>query len=142
MNCLLPTADLGVYVDCDIFYLKPIEDVERIFGREDCYAINNAVLKLPVDCPVLEDLRKIKEAPLSKLRSLPHGAAGPDALTNHILEHGLDESAQPIDVFYPVHWTQVKLFSDPGLRLLDLITSPHRCRPPCPSGIEGNVCAG
>ena len=44
-------AGLGLYVDCDVFCLRPIEDAEYIFGWETKKLINNAVLKIPADCP-------------------------------------------------------------------------------------------
>ncbi|MCY4208385.1 MAG: glycosyltransferase [Roseovarius sp.] len=47
--------NLGLYVDCDIFCLKPIHDTDYIVGFQDS-TINNAVLKMPADCPALQEL--------------------------------------------------------------------------------------
>jgi hypothetical protein len=57
-------AGLGLYVDCDVYCLKPVHDSDYIFGwekyRDSIKSINGAVLKLPKDCPVLGDLCEIK----------------------------------------------------------------------------------
>jgi hypothetical protein len=47
---------LGVWVDCDCYCLKPIQDEDHIFGWEDESWINGAVLKLPADSAVLKNL--------------------------------------------------------------------------------------
>lgn len=62
-------AGLGLYADCDVFCLRPIEDADHIFGREGAVfgwerpILNTAVLKLPADCPTLTALRAIKDTP-------------------------------------------------------------------------------
>ena len=57
-------AGMGLYVDCDVFCLRPIEDADYIFGLENSDRINSAVLKLPANCPVLAELRAIKNSPV------------------------------------------------------------------------------
>jgi hypothetical protein len=47
---------LGIYVDCDVFCLRPIEDADYIFGWESDTFFASGVLKLPPDCPTLSAL--------------------------------------------------------------------------------------
>jgi hypothetical protein len=140
---------LGIYVDCDVYCLRPIEDAEYIFGREGILkgsSINNAVLKLPRDCPALAALSSIKDArdfvppwekvrrrPLQWLRGpaavtpledLPWGTTGPRALSYYAEKYGISRYASPVDRFYPVPWVHLELLFDPGLSLGELIT--HR----------------
>ena len=62
-------AGLGLYVDCDVFCLRPIEDADYIFGREGTVfgwagiMLASGILKLPPDCPMLATLRAIKDTP-------------------------------------------------------------------------------
>ena len=138
-------ADLGLYVDCDMFCVHPIEDEEHIFAWSSPKAINNAVLKLPADCPALLDLCKIKEGdfippwfaarqklrlrlrqligyPAIPLEDLPWGSTGPKALTWYAHHHGIDRHAKHKEVFYPIDNHQVALLFDPARTIEDLIT--------------------
>jgi hypothetical protein len=135
---------LGLYVDCDVFCLRPIEDADYIFAGEDGQNLNVAVLKLPKDCPTLNALRAIKDTPdfwppwkrddrkrrlfrKPKPRSLvnfPLGTTGPHALTYYAKQHGIDRFASPVDRFYPVHHRNRHLLVDPELSVADLTT--HR----------------
>jgi hypothetical protein len=134
----------NLYVDCDVFCIRPIADADYIFGWESRGSINGAILKLPPDCPTLAALRAIKDTPnylppwekRSKrrfawlrgpdrtvpLEDLPWGSVGPKALTYYAKLHGIDRFASPIDRFYPVHWQHVGQFFDPALTLSDLTT--------------------
>ena len=135
-------AELGLYVDCDVFCLRPIKDAEYIFGLEDFQYINVAVLKLPKDCPTLAALRTIKDTPdfwppwrednrkrrlfgKPKPRGLGDfklGTTGPHALTYYATQFRIDRFASPVDRFYPLHYRNAHLLTDPGLRLADLVT--------------------
>ena len=144
-------AALGLYVDCDVFCLRPIEDADYIFGHEGILkgqSLSNAVLKLPSDCPTLAALCAIKDthdfippweenekarerplqwlrgAPATALQDLPWGTTGPRALSYYAEQHGIAHHASPIDRFYPVPWIHLELLFDPGLSLKELIT--HR----------------
>jgi hypothetical protein len=137
-------AELGLYVDCDVFCIRPIADANYIFGWETRGSINSAILKLPPDCPTLAALRAFKDTPnylppwekkpgrrfawlrgparAIPLEDLPWGTIGPKALTYYAKLHGIDRFASPIDRFYPVHWQHVGQFFDPALTLSDLTT--------------------
>ena len=136
-------AGLGVYVDCDLYCVRPIEDADYIFGWCDGRSVNSAVLKLPTDCPILAELCNLKDGfippwsrgrekqqlrlrrllrrPLS-IEKLKWGSIGPKALTWYARQHGLISKAAPIDVFYPVAMSHIALLTDPGISIDDLIT--------------------
>ena len=135
---------LGLYVDCDIFCIRPIEDENYIFGWSTPKAINGAVLKLPCDSPILTDLCNIDDgfvppwssrryklrmrlcrmlgAPGAKLEELPWGSAGPVALTWYARHHELEHLAKSKDVFYPLGSKEMALLFDPTRTIDDLIT--------------------
>ena len=54
---------LGVYVDCDVYCVKPFFDAEYIFASENKMdmCINGAVLKFPADCIALAELCKLED---------------------------------------------------------------------------------
>ena len=136
----------GVYVDCDVYCLKPFQDADYIVGWEKDQQVNNAVLKLPSDCPALADLCAIKDVKnfippwysfRRKLRyraiqlllggrlpleRLPHPVLGPPMVTYYLRKHNLLSKVQPLDVFYPVSFYQTRLLLDPGLRIEDVVT--------------------
>ncbi len=122
---LLQRADLGLWIDCDLLCLRPIPDAPFVFGRQDERRINNAVLRIPHDEPILSDLlasfespnwippweplrRRIRYAIRRRLQpgfgvaDMPWGTTGPNALTYHLARHGLTDRALPRDAFYPV----------------------------------------
>ena len=143
-------AGLGIYADCDVFCLRPIEDADYIFGREGTFKgkqLATAVLKLPPDSPTLTALCAIKDTPdfappwekpakprrlawlrgrvpAPSLEDLPWASIGPHALSYYAEQHGIADRAAPIDRFYPVPWMQLELLFDPGLSLQELVT--HR----------------
>lgn len=135
---------LGLYVDCDVFCLRPIEDADHIFGWQMSGSVNNAILKLPRHDPVVRDLAALKDASSFippwqpkrrqrkwRLRSLvgevsfadlPYGTSGPDALTWYLQKHDRLGHAVPSDVFYPLAWVHASRLFDPDLRIEDLVT--------------------
>jgi len=140
---------LGLYVDCDCYCLKPIEDADYIFGLEATTFIANGVLKLPAGSPIVDDLCRLKDeralippwasakrqlyyrwrARLGfpvKLQDLPWGYTGPFALTWYLKQYQLNQHASPIDDFYPVHAAQTSLLLDADLRIEDITTPRTR----------------
>lgn len=142
---LLAVED-GVYVDCDVFCLKPLPLSDYVFGYESPGRINNAVLDMPPESPLSEDLRSLrfkadqywpwessriaswrqrraaKKAGANPLSYRTWGIYGPEALSYLVKKHGLETLAQPKDVFYPVHHEEVAKLFDPAFQLDDLIT--------------------
>ncbi len=143
-------AGLGLYVDCDVYCLKPVADHDYIFGFESDTQINNAVLKLPRDSDALKNFlaatgkrnfvppwfKRSRRWPLNVRKAigvpvtidrLPWGTLGPKALTHFTREAGVIGYGEPADVFYPVPHGRVGLLVDPGLKLDELITARTLC---------------
>jgi hypothetical protein len=114
----------GCYTDCDLLFLKPIVDADYIFGLDGPNYVNNAVLKLPADCPIIDaNLNLIEAKPIvppwwplrrrvrQRLKALigldmksdnfPWSTLGPTALSYFAKQYGLIDLALPTDVFYP-----------------------------------------
>ncbi len=136
---------LGLYVDCDVYCVNRLDDSDYMLGWEDQSTINGAVLKVPHNSILLQQLMDAAEDPyfippwLKKNRILkykirrrlglakavshqPWGTIGPLLISHLVKENGLQEKASPIDVFYPVHHRCTSLFYERGLKLQDLIT--------------------
>ncbi|WP_029351437.1 hypothetical protein [Bosea sp. 117] len=146
---LLEQCD-GIYVDCDVFCLKPLEIDDYLFGYEDETTLNTAILRLPKDSALLRSLNEVSDDPApippwmppelraelrqkaevgqpTLLEDLPWGVIGPRALTWLAREHGVDRHALPVDVLYPVHYGAVDRLLDPELTVESLITPRTRC---------------
>lgn len=141
----LLAAGLGPYCDTDVFCLRPLTVPDYLFGWEDSGWINNAVLHAPAGSEFVRRLVAATEdrffirpwmPPRRRMRlawrrrfglgvpveAQDWGIWGPRLVTSVATDLGLAGRAQPIDVFYPLHWSQTPLLRDPGLRLADLVT--------------------
>jgi hypothetical protein len=120
---------LGLWLDTDVILIKPIFlDDEYIFGWQSDHRINNAVLYLPPDANITEEICQFvdQKYPLPpffdpairaelerkailgvpvEAPDLPWGVFGPDALTYFIRKNDLLGFAKPRVVFYPLHWS-------------------------------------
>lgn len=148
---LLKKVD-GIYVDCDVYCLKPLSVPEHgyLFGYEEDGRVNGAILALPKDSPLLATLihiaydtyfippwyskktqRRFKIKKLlgqaKHIGDMPWGVIGPDAITYYVNQLGLDGYAQDIDIFYPVHFNCISQLLNPVLRLDDITTSRTQC---------------
>jgi hypothetical protein len=119
-----------------------------VFGWEDEEMINNAVLRLPPDCPLLPPLIalfeerevppwlppaaraaawvRLKRSGRTGLARMPWGSAGPHALTWLAHREGLDSLALPAAIFYPMPWQRAAWILDPALSLDDVIAPGTR----------------
>lgn len=136
---------LGLYVDCDVYCLKPFEDSDYVLGWEDHKTVNGAVLKVPQDSEMLKkmleasenpyfippwlSMRKTRIAKLKKLVGRPKhisnqhwGAIGPLLITHLVSELGLGSRVSSIDTYYPLHHHHTPLLFQAGLRVEDLVT--------------------
>lgn len=136
---------LGMYVDCDVYCIKPVEKADYIFAYENAEYINNAILKLPQNSKTLANLLSIRKQkafipPFAKksrrlryriraalgfpvkIENMVWGTTGPRALTWYLKETGEDKYSSAIDRFYPIAGCQTDLLFDPELKLSDLIT--------------------
>jgi hypothetical protein len=137
----------GTWVDCDAYMIAPLDGqspylmgVDRPGGM-----IQNGILRVPPDSPMLPDLLRFYEDPFvpswvpwkSWLKAqgrrllsgridpalLPWGTGGPLGLTALAKRHGLYELALPADVLYPKPWEEADWIRDPSIRLEDVTTS-------------------
>lgn len=122
---------LGLYVDCDMYCVRPMDDADYIMGWQDAGHLNNAVLKLPPDSPAVIDLAAIDNGwvppwlshqPPLPLNEYPWGTSGPVALTHFVRKHRLEPYTWPAEVFYPVHHMAWKDLFNPGKTIEDITT--------------------
>lgn len=141
----LVEAGYGLYVDCDVFCVAPIPDRDYIYGWENPYSINCAVLKFPPGCTLSQDLlaataneyyvpfwySRSKRMWLNARKSAGFGKSvlhmewgvwGPELVTRLIRKNDLTDEAAPIDVYHPVQGVSTPLLFEPELRIDDLIT--------------------
>jgi hypothetical protein len=135
----------GIWLDCDVYLLAPIGGAdEHLFGEEAPGRINNAVLRLPPDSPLLPPLIALFDdkivppwLPLrarlaagwrlartgkAGLSQMPWGVAGPMAVTALAHEYGLSAQARPPEIFYPIPWQEAGWIRDPARRLEEMTT--------------------
>lgn len=148
---LLKRVD-GIYVDCDVYCLKPLIIPEHgyLLGYEDDHKINGAVLALPKDSELLKKLIDISHNPSfippwyskkkqNKLKikkffgfakhisDMPWGVIGPEAITYYTKAFGIDNLTQNIDIFYPVHYDCINHLLNPRLSIQDITTQHSLC---------------
>ena len=132
----LQRAALGLWVDCDVLCLRPLPDAPFVFGWQDERRLNNAVLRLPADHPIVGDLLAMFETPRFVppwarwrhraryalayrwrrgfgVANLRWGTTGPGALTYYTAQRGLTGLASPGDVLYPVGLRDADALLDP-----------------------------
>lgn len=136
---------MGLYVDCDVYCVKPIEFHDYMFGWEMQDSINNAVLRIPQNSELLAEILHAADDPyfipywyssgkyrfqqLRRKLGLPRHVShnrletlGPSLLSYAAKKVGLEDQAQAIDVYYPLHLRHIPLLFERGLHLSDLIT--------------------
>lgn len=149
---MLMRQSRGIWADCDVYCVKPLADMgDYIFSYERPGSINGAVLRIPADAPLLDDLisiftdksRPLFEPHLPTFRRLEvatkrlfgnpvgpefmqYGATGPFMLTYYVPKHGLTHLVQPAEVFYPVAYTGIPALMQPGSDIEKLITPKTR----------------
>jgi len=139
----LQRRSLGLWVDCDVYLVKPLGDLPaQVLGRVDENEINTAVLKLPPNSPILEPLltlfddcqvppwlpwrarsaawMRLLTSGRSGLSKMPWGSAGPRAVTWLARRYGVDREAMPPAHFYPRHWKDAAWILDPQFTLEDV----------------------
>jgi len=140
----------GTWVDMDVLLLRSMADMgEHIFGLADGYVINGAVLRLPPDCSFFAYVDKLMVDPVPipehwnarrkliqraralfgrarQIADMERGVVGPGALTHYVHTSGLARYAQPVEVFYPVHWRETRMLFEPGADVEAKLT--HRTR--------------
>lgn len=142
----LLSRGLGTWVDTDIYVVGPI-DAEKpyLFGLEAPDIINNAVLRVPPDSPLLPGFldpfinhrtpswmpwrnylpAKARELITGKadLSRIPWGTTSPLALTALARKFGLTHLAEPQERFYPMPWQRADWIIDPNIPVESVITN-------------------
>lgn len=141
---LLAARDDVIWVDADIYCLRPFDfDADRVFAIRDGLA-ETAVMRLPPEDPILLDwltfafsaryapawlsrwrrkeARALRDAPVYErllgLHQIRRGVLGPKAFTHYLGAHQAEADALPPKCFYPVGANGVgRLFSAGSLVL-------------------------
>ena len=137
--CLLQQGR-GLYSDLDVYCVRPWANLpDYVFGFERPNSVNNAVLGMPADAPILDDLlgvfgtgkrpllephlplgRRLEVAARRLLgdpvppQHMQFGATGPFALTHFVKARGLWAKVQPSPVFYPIPYEGIPALMQPG----------------------------
>lgn len=161
----LQRLEKGVWLDVDIYLLKPLPEREYLLAWEPPLPapagrvralvrslrkvrtswINNGVLRLPPDSPMLPPLLELfrqKKVPAwlplqhklaaysrliltgrTGLSKMPWGTAGPKAVTALAEKYGLADLALPPVVFQPFHWSDARWIADPQRSLQEKVTA-------------------
>lgn len=137
---------LGLYVDCDIYCIRPFVDADYILSRECDSYYNPAVLKVPQGSDLLLNLlnasedsyfippwlnktKYIKRKIQKKMGFGKHiskqqwGVIGPKLLTHYIKKMDLHHLAEGAHKYSPVHPNMSHLLFERGLSVGDLVTS-------------------
>lgn len=127
----LQRRGLGTWLDCDAYFLKPMDDRRPYLLAEfEPGWVSPGVLRLPPDSsmipPLLEVFEETSVPPWlpwrprfaarwrlartgrSGLPQMPWGSAGPRALTHVAREHHLLGLAHPPAVFHPLRWQEAE----------------------------------
>lgn len=150
---MLKVIDNGIYVDCDVYCLKPMNIPEHghLLGYENPSIISNAILALPKESELLDILIHLTNQPYftpewystydkirlkikrlfgraNTLGKMGWGVTGPSAVTYYTKQLQLTHLVQEIDVLYPIqhHEAKQKLL-DEKLKISDIISQKSMC---------------
>ncbi len=138
----------GIWADADVYCVRPLRDPPPyLFAWERKGSINGAVLNIPHDSALLDDLLSIFETsrrPLLERHLVPwhrfsvaarrllglrvppeymrYGSTGPAALTYHVRKRGLMQHVQPAEVFYPLPYERIPMLMKQPRRLEDIVS--------------------
>ncbi len=130
----------GVYADLDVYCVRPLAGPpDYLMAYEHPGSVNGAVLHIPADAPLLDDLlaifteeqRPLLEPHLPPLRRfevalkrllgqkvapefMQYGATGPMALTYHVKKRGLSGHVLPSSALYPIPYERIPELMLPG----------------------------
>lgn len=149
---LLKKIDNAIYVDCDVYCLKPmtIPQHGHLFGYERANLLNVAVLALPKHSELLDSLCQISHNPnfipewyppsrqlrlkikrlfgyARHISDMPWGVTGPSALTYYANLHNKIKFSQPMNVLYPIQFETVYRLLEENTKIEDIITEESLC---------------
>lgn len=143
----------GIWADCDVYSVRPIPRTDGyLMAYERPGSVNGAVLHIPHDAPLLNDLLGIFEGgkrpllephlPLGRrlevaakrlagikvpAEYMQYGATGPFALTHYVKKHGLLGQVLPSEVLYPVPYERIPGLMKAGSSINTSITERTLC---------------
>ena len=107
------------WVDTDMFCLNAnLPDQAYLFGYEDGYHVNTAILRYPKDSILAKEM--LKDAKSKELKDITWSEIGPKLLTSKLHDLKLSNLAMPKESFYPVHYTEIGMLFDPAMK--DLVS--------------------
>lgn len=138
-----------IWLDTDVYLLKPLPDEPYLFGYQSADTINQAVFRCPAQSPLLDDLiapfdrpfippwltlrqrvaaqfRQLRAGRID-IRDMPWGTFGPQAVTALAKRHGLIHQAKPVTRFYPWPYQAAEWIRDPDQQLADHIYPDTVC---------------
>lgn len=138
---------LGIWIDSDVYLLRPIDlDRPYLLTEYEPGRINGGILRMPADSPALDPLFALFDErsvpPWLPLRArlaarwrllrtgrtgiadMPWGSCGPLALTAVAARFDLLGLADPAEIYSPVPWQRAEWIADPAASL-DQWTSPR-----------------
>lgn len=130
----------GIYADLDVYCVRPLADMpDYLMAYERPGSVNGAVLHIPGDAPLLDDLlsifasgpRPLLEPHLPPIRRIEvalrrligqkvapefmqYGATGPMALTHYVKQRGLSSHVLPASSLYPIPYEGIPALMLPG----------------------------
>lgn len=145
----LMAKGLGYWVDMDFCFLRPLDFAEPyVFGWEYENWINNALLLMPAQSGMVQDLREIPRTnrrppwfgPKRTMRyywdrltkgdirvqDMPWGTYSSGLVTYAAKKHGVAAQAQTPDVFYPVRWKDARALFGPAEVIEGMLTPKTR----------------
>lgn len=100
------------WIDADVLLVgDALPSDPELFGLESPGVINGAVLRLPPGSPALDYLAS--HVGRFDRATVKHGMTGPRILSEALREFDLVGRAQPVDVLYPLHWSEAWKLFDP-----------------------------
>jgi hypothetical protein len=145
IRLLLQQQGLGVWADADMICLKPVKrSAHHLFGWESDRVINNAILYLPPDSPIIAEIldmfrpnaipawvglnrkRQLWMKRLAGIAFAPQdhrfATFGPTALSYLVRKYGLLGEVEPVEVYYPLSYDDAPQPFAPDTRLEQFIT--------------------
>lgn len=143
---LMQKAPGEIWIDTDIYCWKPLDlGQPHVFGYETPRQLNGAVLGLPADSEALgllleftKDEYPIPDFVSPKMKAeyieraeagdpvhvseMPWGVWGPLGVTWYLNKTGEAKYAQPMEVFYPIHYRDRNLFFKRPLRVTNALS--------------------
>jgi hypothetical protein len=142
----LQRRDVGTWIDCDVYLLRPLDGTRSILcGEQAPGLLNVSVLRIPSDSALLPPLLELFDERVvpwwlpwrarlaarirlattgrSGIAAMPWGTLGPYGLTAVSKALGIDLQPFPPEVLYPVPWQQAEWVNDPDTSLEAKVTA-------------------